>query len=198
MGINNIGILPIRTEEIEFNEKRIILQKDTVYSNFIKYLASNNNIDELQKKYLFEACEAGNANNMLSATVMLGCSAEILLKELCDAYSIFLKNNATQQEYLNFESKVINAKAAYTRLDEFLKRAEPREKLFKELGFENVRLNLNFLDVIRQTRNDSGHPTGNTITESQFKIMLSNYQSLIDKAIKAINKLPSLIVAKND
>lgn len=63
-----------------------MLEKDLVYTKFIKVLSKNNYIAELQKSYLFEACVAGNSSNMLSASVMLGCSAEILLKNLCEAY----------------------------------------------------------------------------------------------------------------
>ncbi|WP_041272551.1 hypothetical protein [Desulfitobacterium hafniense] len=103
-----------------------------------------------------------------------------------------LTNNATPDEQGNFEQKVIKAKVAYTRLDEFLKRAEANPTVFEGLGFENVRLNFNFLDIIRQTRNDSGHPTGNIIQETQFKMMLSNYQAFLDKSINAIRTLPSL------
>lgn len=192
LGINKVGYLAVKTEQIEFDNKKIIIEKDSVYSNFIKFLTCNSDIEELQKKYLFEACEAGNSNNMLSATVMLGCSAELLLIQLCDAFYKYLKNNGMESEATNFKSKVINAKTAYIRLDEFLKRAEVRKDLFKELGFENVRLNFNFLDIIRQTRNDSGHPTGNTITQEQFRMILSNYQAFIKKAIKGINVLPSM------
>lgn len=134
----------------------------------------------------------GNASNMLSASVMLGCSAEILLKSLCEAYYKYLRNNATQGEQSSFEQKVINARVAYSRLDEFLKRAETNLTVFEKLGFENVRLNFNFLDIIRQTRNDSGHPTGNIISEPQFKMMLGNYQAFLDKSINAIQTLPNV------
>jgi hypothetical protein len=191
-GIKDIGVLPIQAEEVQFQDKRIMLEKDSVYTNFIKFLSENRRIDELQKNYLFEACAAGNASNMLSASVMLGCSAEILLKNLCEAYFKYLQNNASVGEQSSFEQKVIKAKVAYTRLDEFLKRAEANPTVFERLGFENVRLNFNFLDIIRQTRNDSGHPTGNIIQETQFKMMLSNYQAFLDKSITAIELLPSM------
>lgn len=191
LGINQVGYLPIKTEEIEFENKKILIEKDSVFSNFIKFLTGNSEIDKLQKKYLFEACEAGKNNNLLSATVMLGCSAELLLIQLCNSFYEYLEKQGMESEAASFKSKVINAKTAYIRLDEFLKRAEVNKDLFKELGFENIKLNFNFLDIIRQTRNDSGHPTGNAITQEQFKMMLSNYQSFIGKAINAIKILPN-------
>jgi len=191
LGIKDVGILPIQTEEVQFENKTVLLEKDSIYTNFIKFIVANNRIDEIQKKYLYEACSAGNAGNMLSATVMLGCSAELLLKDLTSAYHQYLLNNGTLVEQSAFENKVLKAKVAYTRLDEFMKRAEANCALFEKYGFENLRLNFNFLDVIRQIRNDSGHPTGNIITEEQFRIMLSTYQSFIDKTLNAIAALPT-------
>jgi hypothetical protein len=192
LGINNIGILPINTEEVTFENKTVILEKDSVYTNFIKFLVENPRIEDLQKKYLYEACSAGSAGNMLSASVMLGCSAELLLKDLCNAYYQYLLNHGTSTEQSAFENKVIKAKVAYIRLDEFLKRVETNPSLFERFGFENVRLNFNFLDIIRQIRNDSGHPTGNNITDEQFKMMLNTYQAFIDKTINAIQSLPQI------
>ena len=95
LGINDVGVMPIQTEELEFENKRVLLEKDSIFSNFTKYLINNTKINELQKKYLFEACEDGNSGNILSATVMLGCSAEMLLLDLCDAYYKYLQNHGT-------------------------------------------------------------------------------------------------------
>lgn len=57
-GIKDIGVLAIQAEEVQFENKTIMLEKDSVYTNFIKFLSENKQIDELQKKYLFEACLA--------------------------------------------------------------------------------------------------------------------------------------------
>ena len=103
-GIKDIGVLPIQTKEVHFQNKSIMLEKDSVYTNFIKFLSENNRVDELQKSYLFEACAAGNSSNMLSASVMLGCSAEILLKNLCEVYFKYLQNNATPAEQRSFQN----------------------------------------------------------------------------------------------
>lgn len=191
-GISNIGVLPIQTEEVEFDNHRVMFEKDSIYISFLKFLSGNTTIDEIQQKYLYEACAAGNTNNILSASVMLGCSAEILLKELCEAYLVYLKNNGTPGEQIAFQQKIINAKVAYTRLDEFLKRAETNPIVFNKLGFENIKLNFNFLDIIRQTRNDSGHPTGKIISREEFELMLGNYQGFLMKTINAIQKLQTM------
>lgn len=189
LGINEVGILPIQIENLEFEQKHVVLQKDTIFSNFIKFIIDNPRIDELQKRYLFEACECGDKNNLLSATVMLGAAAEMLLFDFCKAYKYYLDKKGDTTVASAFDRKVINARCAHDRLIEFLKRAKANARLFQRLGFEDIELNLNFFDIIRQTRNDSGHPTGNTITSEQFKIILTSYQHYLPKIINAIDKL---------
>ncbi|MGG0464811.1 hypothetical protein [Priestia aryabhattai] len=189
-----IGTRAIVAEKVEYEDKVILLQKDSVYTNFIKYLSGNDRIDALQKNYLYEACATGNQGNLLAASVMLGCAAEILLKKLCEAFYIYYQNNHTEKETENFSSKVIKAKTAYIRLDEFTKRAEVNSDLFKSFGFENLKLNFNFLDIIRQTRNDAGHPTGKKLSEDDFKTMLGNYQLSLGKYLTAIESLPLIKV----
>lgn len=189
LGINEVGMLPIQTEALEFEHKHIVLEKDSTFANFIKFIIDNSQIDELQKRYLFEACECGDKNNLLSATVMLGASAEILLLDFCKAYKCYLDRQGDSTASDAFERKVINARCAHDRLFEFLKRANSNATLFQSLGFEDINLNFSFFDVIRQTRNDSGHPTGNTITGEQFKMILSNYQHFLPKVLDAISIL---------
>ncbi|WP_108671073.1 hypothetical protein [Peribacillus acanthi] len=189
-----IGTRAIIAEVVEFENKVLLLEKDSVYTNLIKHLSADTKVDSLQKKYLYEACTTGNEGNILAASVMLGCAAELLLKKLCDSFYLYYKNNHTQKEQDTFEQKVIKAKTAYIRLDEFTKRAEANAELFKSFGFENLKLNFNFLDIIRQTRNDAGHPTGKNLEESEFKTMLGNYQLSLGKYLTAIENLPIIKV----
>lgn len=191
LGINDVGMLPVQTEELEFEHKHIVLEKDSIFANFIKFIIDAPNLSDLQKRYLFEACECGDKNNLLSATVMLGASAEILLLELCKVYKIYLDNQGDTTAADAFDKRVVYAKCAHDRLTEFSKRANSNAALFQRLGFENINLNFSFLDIIRQTRNDSGHPTGNTITLEQFKMILSNYQYFLPKTMDAIKTLPT-------
>lgn len=178
----------ITSVEIDEIEKEIV--KDSIYQNFIVEI-SNMNIDKIEKKYLFEACECAMRNNRLAASTMLGCAAEYLLINLCTAYYEYLKNNGTQNEIDNFERKVIKAKSAYDRLDEFEKRIESNISLFQELGFENPKLNFNFLDIIRQVRNQSGHPTGIEVSEGDLKMFFGNYQHFLKLAHELIEILPN-------
>lgn len=190
-GINNVGILPVQTEEVEFENKHIIMERDSIFSNFIKFLVGNNQVNDLQKQYLFEACACGDRNNLLSATVMLGASAEMLLLDLCSAYYEYLVATESEVVYDAFDRKVIKARCAHDRLTEFLKRANSNAAYFQKLGFEDIDLNFSFFDIIRQTRNESGHPTGNQITIEQFKMMLANYQHFLPKVLNAIATIES-------
>ena len=121
---------------------------------------------------------------------MLGASAELMLLNMTDAYHHYLINLGDTKAAEVFERKVIKARCANDRLTEFLKRAESKGELFRSFGFENITLSFSFLDVIRKTRNDSGHPTGNSISEEEFKTMLANYQCYIPKMQRLIKELP--------
>lgn len=189
LGIKSVEMLPIQTEDIEFESKHFVIEKDSIFSNFIKFIIDNEKLTDLQKQYLFEACECGDRSNLLSATVMLGASAEMLLLDFCEAYKIYLDKKGDFTASDAFEKRVIKARCAHDRLTEFLKRANANSSLFLSLGFEDINLNFSFFDIIRQTRNDSGHPTGNNITHEQFKMILTSYQHFLPKVLTAIETL---------
>lgn len=185
-----IGVLAAKLTEVKVEEQEKIVVKDSIYQSFLNELTSFR-IDAIEKSYLYEACECAIRNNRLAASTLLGCAAEYLLIKLCQAYYEYLKNNGTPVEISNFEKKVIKAKCAYDRLDEFEKRIESNIELFKGYGFENPKLNFNFLDIIRQMRNNAGHPTGKLISENDLKTLFGNYQHFIKPAHKMIKDLPS-------
>lgn len=189
LGINNVGMMPIQTEEIDFNHKHIVMERDSIFTNFIKFIIDYPNLNEIQQRYLFEACECGDKNNILAASVMLGASAELLLIDFCNAYCEYLRKNETTNAVEAFERKVIRARCAYDRLSEFQKYANSNAQFFRQIGFENIDLSFSTFDIIRQTRNDSGHPTGNSISQDQFKIILGNYQHILQKTIESISAL---------
>lgn len=179
----------VTTIEIDKIEKEIV--ENTVYQSFIKEI-SQLELDRIEKSYLFEACDCAIRNNRLAASIMLGCAAEYLLLNISQAYLEYLKNNCKQGEVNSFESKVINAKSAYKRLEEFYKKVQSNPSVFKSLGFENPKLNFNFLDIIRKVRNEVGHPSGNNISTEELQTIFANYQLLLKRAHKLINELPTI------
>lgn len=192
LGISTVGVKPVRTQEIEFETKHYILDKDSVYSNFFQFITTNQDIDAIQRKYLFEACDCANNHDLLAASVMLGASAELLLIQLCEAYEKYVDNHKNSQDEVDaYRRKVVNAKCANDRLTEFLKRANSNAPVFNSLGLENLQLAFSFLDIIRKVRNDGGHPTGNSVPEEEFKVLIGNYQHYLPILLNAINELPN-------
>lgn len=185
-----IGVLAAKLTNVEFEQQTTIVIEDSIYQSFVNEL-NQLNIDALEKQYLYEACECAMRNNRLAASTMLGCATELLLINLCNSYHAYLLNNGTELEAKNFKDKVVNAKSAYNRLDEFEKRIDANTQVFKDFGFENPKLNFNFLDIIRQVRNQSGHPSGKTISENDLKTLFGSYQHFIKMAHDMIDKLPT-------
>lgn len=178
-----------RTNEVKLKtEKKVIEAKDVIYDNF-KIQVINNNYDEIEKSYIIEACECGINGYKLATATMIGCAAERLLILLCEAYSKNLEKNGSEREVLKFNEEILNAKKAHKRLEGFLKVISNKKHFFEELGFENHELNLSFLDIIRQIRNDAGHPTGIIIEADKLQTIITNYSLLYDKIHMLIDNL---------
>ncbi len=186
-----ISILASKVSTIEIDEIEKEIVENSVYQGFITEV-SGMGLDHIEKSYLFEACECALRNNRLAASTMLGCAAEYLLLKICSVYHDYLKNNSSPGEAESFERKVINAKCAYNRLDEFEKRVQSNVGLFQSLGFENPKLNFNFLDIIRKVRNEAGHPSGSIISAEELQMTFGNYQHFLKLAHKIIAELPTI------
>ena len=184
-----VSILALKVTTIEINQIEQEIIENSVFQSFVREV-SQMNLDYIEKSYLFEACECAMRNNRLAASTMLGCAAEYLLLNICKAFKIYLVKHTSENEVDNFERKVIKAKCAYNRLDEFSKRVESNVGLFQSLGFENPKLNFNFLDIIRKVRNEAGHPSGNNITAEELQMTFGNYQHFLKLAHILITELP--------
>lgn len=187
----NIKALPLNfsnSSELIVNEKKVI-NPNVIYDNFYNKVIPLD-FDEIEKTYIIEACLCAKSGNMLAAATMLGCAAERLLLLLSQAYLDFLKNGTgTETEIKNFEKNVVNADKAHKRLDGLYRYTQNKEKVFENLGFEKSNLHFAFLDIIRQVRNDSGHPTGNYVLNSDLNTIFSQYQLLYEKLHNLIDQL---------
>jgi hypothetical protein len=189
-----IGIKAIQLENFNVHENSIIVEKESVYSTLLKRLISDNKLTDLHKKYLFEACNVGSSGNMMAATMMLGCAAEIALIELVEATFKFYKKNKSTTEISNYENKVMKAKTAFIRLDELSKRLKIEKAVLLKLGIENTDAFFSIFEIIRITRNDVGHPTGNILDKERFEVQLSAYMTVLNQYQSLLESLPNVEV----
>jgi hypothetical protein len=114
-------------------------------------------IDAVILNYLTESLRTFRINCLLSSVVMLGCASEKTLLVLIDAYTGALSEPSRSKFQNNTEGRMIKR-----QFDEFRKMLEShlKSKLPGDLkdGLD-VELNAIF-DIIRNDRNDAGHPTG--------------------------------------
>lgn len=188
-----IGIL-LGMNSIENRETGTIetYTKNQIYQNLLNKIQQTE-IEPTEKRYIIEACNCAMNGQRLAAATMIGCATECLLLQLCNSYLTYLKNGGgTENEINKFERDAVNAKKASARLECFRKTVQNKEALFQSIGLENANLHFSFLDIIRQVRNESGHPTGIIVSNDDLNTILGNYQLLIDRVHPIILRLPML------
>lgn len=187
--IDEIGVVLLSTVKTvnHLTQEVSYLQNHANFQNLMNKV-STMNLEEDQKLYIYEACNSAISGNNIAAMVTLGCATELLFIKTCDAYKNYLLDIGEEAKAERFTNKVINAKVAYTRVNEFYKLVESDEsmQIFSQYGLENIRIQFNFLDIIRQVRNESGHPTGKRISNEDLSTMFGNFQHLIEKLDKFI------------
>lgn len=183
--------------ELRFKNKRYKEEKKIIYGSLsiqndneediydsINNKVESNNYDTIEVTYIKEACECAKRRNILAATTMLGCAAERLLHLLCLSYQTYLENNVTDKEVSKFKNEVVNAQKTHKKLNSFELKVRDKKELFEKLGFENHNINLSFFDVIRQVRNESGHPTGKILSDEELKTYFVSYDLLYERVHK--------------
>jgi hypothetical protein len=119
------------------------------------------NLAPTTRVYVEEALRAYNHQCYLSATVMLGVAAEAMVLQLASVF-VNSKRGSTSP---TFVAVLQSPKIAYVqKFTELRKRLDTaREILPAELS-DNLDIQLNaVLELLRTSRNDSGHPTGRTV-----------------------------------
>lgn len=118
------------------------------------------NLDPIIETYLIESINTYNINQLLSATITLGCASERALTILIDSYKNSFKEIADKSMF----SKKIEGKFIKTQFEEFNKSLEG---IIITLPYELKERHKNTLngvfEMIRQNRNDAGHPTGKQV-----------------------------------
>lgn len=194
----NVGIL-MEMNTVEDKETGTIetYTKNQIYQNLLSKVLKTD-MDPTEKKYIVEACNCAMNGQRLAAATMIGCATECLLVQLCNSYLTYLKNGGgSEREITKFEKEAVNAKKASARLDCFKKTVQNKESLFESIGLENANLHFSFLDIIRQVRNESGHPTGIVVSSEDLNTIMGNYQLLIERVHPIIFKLPVIVSKSN-
>lgn len=130
-------------------------------------------IDTVIETYLLESIRTYNINQLLSSTITLGCASEKCLLVLIEAFAQSFRDPTKQT---NFEKK-IEGKFIKTQYDEFNKAMQPTRPQLPYILRESYENRLNgVFDLIRNNRNNAGHPTGKQVDK---ETLFSNLQVFI-------------------
>lgn len=109
--------------------------------------------------YVQEALQAFNARAFLATSVMIGVAAEQVFNELAVSLT-----RAYPQQTTKLKTVLENPRSSQNaRYDEFRKALPPRSQLPDGLA-DPLTMDA-VADLLRVTRNDSGHPSGRTVDE---------------------------------
>ena len=117
-------------------------------------------LDQTIKIYLSESIRTYNINQLLSATITLGCASEKSLLILIDIFANSFKDDTKREQFKN----KINNKSIKIQFDEFDKAIK---QILQSMPYE-IRENYTntltgIFQMIRYNRNQAGHPTGKAI-----------------------------------
>jgi hypothetical protein len=120
------------------------------------------NADQSVSEYLEEALQCYIHGLNRASAVMLGAASEQAVLLLIDSCKDSISD---QKEKERFESELSDARTIYRKYAVFRKRMDTLKKAARDLGFtENLDSLTGIFDLIRNTRNDAGHPArGNDV-----------------------------------
>ncbi len=121
--------------------------------------SSCNTVDSVVEEYLSEALICLGRNCTRATLVMIGCAAEKMILDLIDSFLNYFSNDQIKNE---FKRKVDNKFTISKKYKEFRSKFSQIENEVNErLGDYNWSIQLDSLfNLIRNYRNESGHPTG--------------------------------------
>jgi hypothetical protein len=146
------------------------------------------NLDSVIETYLNESLHTFRIGCLLSSTISLGCASEKALLLLIEVYATSLPEPSQKKFRGNTEGRMIKR-----QFDEFRKMldSELRGRLPNNLqdGLD-VELNAIF-DIIRNQRNDAGHPTGKVVERERAYANLVVVPTYFKKVYSIIEWLAS-------
>lgn len=177
MGITEYG------EEVLENEDLIPHDPNGFLNKFKTEIP---NADNLILKYLTESVQTYRTNNLLSSSVMLGVAAEAAFNNLFEKLRSTL-TNANKQRKFERLAKTISIKEKF---DETMKEIDLIRPLLPGKLKEDIKSHIEgIFELIRNQRNDSGHPTGKDVSKDDLFINLRLFITFCNDVYKLIDWL---------
>jgi len=118
------------------------------------------NLDGVVVRYIGEALDCHRRDCTLAAAVMIGCASERAMLLLIEGFGNAIRDRAKHEKYEK-ETADWKISVKYRKFRKWLERAE---KALPEECKGGIERNLaGAFNLIRETRNDAGHPTGRMI-----------------------------------
>lgn len=146
------------------------------------------NLDPVILVYLEESLNTYNINALLSSTIALGCASEKALLLLIEAYTKSIQDEDNKDRFL----KRTNGKFIKTQFEEFSKSLRGVIGVLPSDirdGLDTVLLGV--FEMIRNNRNDVGHPTGKAISKEQLFANIQVFIPYCKKIYKLIDYFDS-------
>ncbi len=145
-------------------------------------------LDSLVLPYLQECLQCHLRGNYLASSVMLGVASEATFDLL---YNWMLeKDNVTNPELKKRLEKFQNKNDLEGKFDLVYRELDKIKTTFDLEIREIMQTNLNgIFTLIRMQRNDSGHPTGKTVSKDQMLVYLQMFPSYCETVYRILNYL---------
>lgn len=153
----------------DYGTRAIFAEHPTPYDP-AGYLSHFNQADAVVKFYVEEALGCFRANRHTATVVMLGVASERSFDLLFESFCAALYS---PHERTNLENKT-KGKFVTTRYNELKKSLEPKKgQLPKDLRDNLDTVLTSIFNLIKQHRNDTGHPTGRSMPRDEAYALLS-------------------------
>ncbi len=135
-------------------------------------------IDEIIKLYTEEAVSCFSSKNYLAAAVMVGGTAERVVEVLTESFATKL----SPPLQANYQSAVLVHERIKTRFDKFLEFIEANgiKQVITRTEKETLEgLFPAIVQIIRLTRNETGHPTGRQMSRDEAQALIYQLKTAV-------------------
>jgi len=137
------------------------------------------NISDIVYRYAREGCLNYTNQCFLSSSVMLGVASEAAFIEMANSFAKWknIQDGEVYGRLINNPTRSLNDK-----FKQFRNKLEPNRKDLPRDLEDNLTLTLDsILDLLRIARNDSGHPTGRSVSADDVRMHLVIFGSYLSR-----------------